>query len=260
MSLSRKYVSRSLTPDQFAAEMDVLRAGLVTYTRRTCPCTEADAEDLVQDVAVYALNRLERYDAETGTRGLTAWLKGIVGFHILRLRDARRKEPTTVPLVYGLPVATNPSTDMADALRPHIDLLPDNLRNVVIDHLDGYLQADIARRNRVHVNTVANRMALAAQHLQCSFPSFEDLWDTSFFNACSRHATYTPQNDMTKWWMNHHPSERQRSHREKPYVALDPDAFLRDPMGTGAVSRDPFLSGAKRRTDTQLRRRKRVAV
>jgi DNA-directed RNA polymerase specialized sigma24 family protein len=259
MSVYRKSPrTRSLTPDQFALEVDALRDCLLIYTCRTCPCTSDDAEDLLQDAVIDALRKLESYDAETGTRGLVAWMKGLLHIVILRCRKDRLKQPSTVPLVYALPLATNPPADMVDALRPHIHLLPEKLRNVVTDHLDGYLQDEIARRNRIHRNTVANRMALAAQQLRCSFPSFEDLWDNRFFLECSIHATYTKQNDMTQWWMAHHPSERQRSHREKPYNIGDPDAQLRDPLGTGALSRDPHLLGAKRRTDAQLRWRRAV--
>jgi DNA-directed RNA polymerase specialized sigma24 family protein len=256
MSVSaRKPLSRlprRITPEEFARELSPLRLRLLSYIARTRPCTEEDAEDLLQDTILYGLKGLQDYDADTGAAGLVAYLKAAANLIILRDRRATAHQPDTVPLVYGMAIIARPGEALAQAMRSSLRLLTPELSSVVSDYLDGYRQQDIARRNHIHRNTVANRMETAAQQLQCSFPSFPcALFDLRFFFECATHTRYTRQNDMARRWKNNHPAERRPLRREKSPEA---DEGVRPSLLRDLYCPDPFLTGAKRRADRAIRK------
>jgi len=257
MSVSvRKPVSRRLsplTPDEFSLALEPLRPHLIAYICRARPCGLQDAEDLLQDGIVDGLLSLASYDPGTGKTGLVSWMKEVIMLIILRDRRATAKQPDTVPLVHGLAVPANPSNALFDAVRSSLCVLAPEVYGVVVDHLDGYQQQEIAFRNRIHRNTVKNRMDLAAETLRCTFPSFQGFLDLALFWECSQHVKYTKQNDMAQWWANHHPPERHPQRRQQWEEDEIRPSLLRD-----LYCPDPLLLGAKRRVDAQRDRRDAV--
>jgi RNA polymerase sigma factor (sigma-70 family) len=189
---------KPFTESQFAAGLETMRPGLIKFACRIRPCSPEDAEDLVQDAARIALLILERFDPERSA--LVDWMNGILKVVILRDRERKIGEPTTIPLIHALQVPSEPDGSLRLAMQPHIDRLPDKLANVVNDHLDGYSQAEIVQRRQIHRNTVANRLALAAQQLQCQFVDFEEEWDNGFFRSCCRHTIYHKPSSMATYW------------------------------------------------------------
>jgi RNA polymerase sigma factor (sigma-70 family) len=191
-------MSVSLSAKQFAVALETMRPGLVKYACRIRPCGMEDAEDLVQNAVHRALLILPLFDQERGP--LVDWTRGVLKIVILRDRELKLGEPTTVPLIHALQVECQPDASLREALQPHIDRLPAHLADVVNDHLDGYTQRDIAQRRGIHRNTVSTRLALAAQQLQCVFPDFEDEWDRTFFDSCARHTIYRKPSGMATYW------------------------------------------------------------
>ena len=188
----------SFTPAQFATAVEIMRPGLIKYASRIRPCGPDDAEDLVGEAIRLALLVLDEFDPEISSP--VTWMNGVLRIVILRDREKRQGEPTTVPLIHALPLPARPDASLRDAVRPHLDRLPIHLRSVVHSHLDGWTQEEIAWKLRITRNTVANRIALAGQQLQCAFPDFEDEWDRTFFDSCCRHAVYHKPSGMASYW------------------------------------------------------------
>lgn len=241
-----------LASEQFEKLLEDLRPRLLAFIAHARPCSIEEAEDLLQDTVVYALTHLKAYDPVTGSDGLLRWMKELAMIIIMRDRRKTAEQPRTIPLVYCLPLSSRPSDALAGEIRSSLRVLPPELYTVVCDHLDGYLQQDIASRNRIHRNTVKNRMELAAETLRCTFPSFRGFLDMRFFNDCAQHAKYTPQNDMARHWKNNHPPERRPARIED----MGDEEGLRPSLLTDLYCPDPYLLGAKRRTDSQIRRKK----
>lgn len=226
-----------------------MRPRLLAYIAEKRPCSLEEAQDLLQDTIVCALRQLAKLDPTSDAAGLSLWMKEMAGLIILRDRRAVAHQPDTVPLLHALEMPAYPSEGTADAIRSSLRLLRPEVYAVVCDHLDGYRNEEIARRNRCHRNTVANRIQEAAETLRCEFPSFVAVWDLGFYFECARHAKYRKQNDMAKYWKNNHPWEPNPVRKEDiEEIGVRPSLLhdLRCP--------DPHLLGAKRRTDMQMRR------
>jgi len=157
------------------------------------------------------------------------------------------QQPATVPLDYAIPIPANPSETLVETIQPLVRALPIHLRHVVSDHLDGFSQDAIARRNRIHRNTVGNRMKLAEREMGCWFPNFENFWDTRLFRECAQQVTYTKQNDMPRFWKNNHPPEPRPARVED----MGDEEGLRPCLVRDLYCPDPFLNGAKRRVDAK---------
>lgn len=194
-------------PDQFAAHVDRLRPALVCYACETMPCQQADGEDIVAEAIRIALLVLERYNAASCT--LMTWMRAIVRNVVLRAREKAEEALETVPLEEAASLPAPPARSPRAALQPHIDALSEKLRPIISDRLDGYTLEEIARRNFLTRKTVARRIVTAIVELQLGFPDRRRPWMT-FVDECGEHASYTPQNDMSKYWKGNHPRRRPR--------------------------------------------------
>ena len=194
----------------FAEEFCKLRAGLVQAARRLRRCGYEDAEDLVSEVVLYALTRLPEYAEETGRDGLRQWLLGIL-YHLVQ-RDYRVEssqvatEPLSAAQTLQADEALHGSPTFADSVRS----LPHSHRRLVMDWLDGYSQDDIARRNRLHRNTVGVRLEEAFALLRTAFPDIETLaYSFALFAFCSRVTVYHKPKGVWRSWVHRHPPERR---------------------------------------------------
>lgn len=251
---NRKPVSRRFTPfspEQFASEVETLRLHFLRFICKVRPCNEEDAQDILQEALFEALRHLSTYDPITGRPGLVAWTKGFIQKIILRDRRATAQQPDTVPLLDAIEIPAHPSDGLASEIRASLQLLRPEVYAVVCDHLDGYRNTEIAHRNRVHINTVTNRMQEAAETLRCEFTSFVAVWDMRFYLECTHHAKYTKQNDMAKYWKNNHPPERRRSYPLRGSEEWAEEAGVRPSLLRDLYCPDPLLRGAKSLTDKQ---------
>jgi DNA-directed RNA polymerase specialized sigma24 family protein len=198
-------ISRS----EFATRLGPLRPRLVLMARRLRRCSVEDAEDMVSEVAAAALERLREFDAGSGEAGLQQWLVGILYF--IARRDVRSQafRVCSVPLAMAdFDRVREPRID--PRFREMVRTLPANYRSLVLDWLDGYVQEEIAHRNRLHRNTVALRLEQAFAVLRTAFPDKEALeYSFALFNACSRVAVYRKPRGAWRSWAQQHPPELQ---------------------------------------------------
>jgi RNA polymerase sigma factor (sigma-70 family) len=199
----------AITQSDFAVALRKLRPGLVQAARRLRRCNYDDADDLVSEVVLSALARLPEYTGGTGVNGLRRWLTGIL--HRAAQRDYREEtfQIATEPLseAEGLP-AVDDAVDTS-AFEDSIHTLPRTHRRLVFDWLDGYGQDAIARRNRLHRNTVAIRLEESFAILRLAFPDAETLTTTyALFAFCSRATVYRKPKSPWFPWLQQHPPER----------------------------------------------------
>ena len=138
------------------------------------PNSTEDAEDLVSETTFRALKMLPEFRAETGRDGLRSWLRRILMWVALEDRKRKTREIETTPLAGAQDMIAQDAEDRCEAPAVEaIRTLPPGQRMVVREWLAGDSQIAIARRHRLHRNTVANRLSLAFQHCAplCRMPA-----------------------------------------------------------------------------------------
>jgi len=135
---------------------------------------EQDAEDVVQEVFVYAFKNLKQYDANKAA--FKTWLYTIA---VSRCRNTyRRKRPMQIDItqLFGMslaaPSSQGPEAQMAyraasDALVKALASLPGNLREaVVLRYGHGLTYREIAEVMNCPPKTAESRVRLAHNHLR----------------------------------------------------------------------------------------------
>ncbi len=123
--------------------------------------SQADAEDVLQDVFVGLPEALRRYD-ERGR--LASWLRGVaVRTALMKLRSRRRLREETLDSVEAIASAANaPSITDRITARLAIKALPDSLRVVfILKEVEGYSHAEIAEMLGVSSGASAARLLRA---------------------------------------------------------------------------------------------------
>ena len=149
------------TETDLAAALPSLRPALIRVARRLRRCSWEDAEDLVSETVLIALPLLSQYDPSTGSKGLRPWLLKIL-YRVIRedrKREARHME--TAPLEAAVSIAASEPFTLSRQVRELFRSLPHNERILVNEWLAGYSQLEIARRHRLHRNTVRIRLELS---------------------------------------------------------------------------------------------------
>jgi RNA polymerase sigma factor (sigma-70 family) len=204
----RKEYDMPLSQSEYAAAVAKLRHILIRTARHLLRCTYDDAEDLVSEVVLIGLSRLHEWTAETCVDGLRSWLTAILHRtiqHDLRNR-ARHVEIVSSSEPYALEATRH--LDRSAAFIESLRSLPSRRRALVLDWLDGYSQDSIARRNRLHRNTVAIRLEDAFASLRAQFPDRETLeYAISLFVLCSRATVYRKPDGCRRLWAQRHPKE-----------------------------------------------------
>lgn len=106
--------------------------------------SEADAEDILQDVFVNLPENLRRYD---GDGSLASWLKRVtVRTALMMERTRRRRREVSLPSLASFPFGSGPPPAVdAVALRRAIDRLPEGWRLVfVLKEVEGYSHSEVA--------------------------------------------------------------------------------------------------------------------
>src|SRR4051812_24773904 len=88
----------SLSASRFAAAVEEMRPRLIQAARQLRRCTIEEAEDLVSDAVVAALEMLPRFDERSGYDGLRRWLIGILDRIVQRSRRETATQVETVAL------------------------------------------------------------------------------------------------------------------------------------------------------------------
>jgi len=198
----------AISQSEFGVAVNVLRPRLLQAARLLLRCSYEDAEDAVSEVVIVALSRLDDYQESTGMDGLRYWLVTIMN-HIghRRTRAGMRKVPTVPLQTVEANLSGGQSTggpDFQEALRTLHPLQ----RLLVTDWLDGYSQVEIARRLRIHRNTVQARLQQAFAGLREKIPDIDTLeYSLSPFAACARVTLY--RKPAAPWlpWREQHPPE-----------------------------------------------------
>jgi DNA-directed RNA polymerase specialized sigma24 family protein len=207
-----------LSESEFASAVRLIRPSLVQTARRLRRCTSDDAEDLVSEVILVALPRLSEFDGRSGSIGLRRWLTAILHHQIQRdLRTARcRPAARSFEEMPGV----EPVSDGTPHTPDHCaQLLPFSSRQPFLDWLEGCTHEEIARRNRIHRNTVAARLDTAFAALRAQYADAGELeYAYALFNACARATIYRKPTGVWLPWRRQHPPEapfrrsRIRSH------------------------------------------------
>lgn len=207
----------ALSISEFAAAFEALRPLLKRSACQLRRCGEEDAEDLVSEVAVIAIELLPEYDEETGASGLRNWLKGILQRVVQRDYRNMRTRVSTVPIAEAADVPASDTDELA--FDRSVQSLPRGHRQIVADWLAGYSQDEIAQRNRIHRNTVAIRLEESFASLRVALPDAEALiFSFALFAVCSRPTIYRkPREPWLPWRLQHPPEPRiRRTPRHKP--------------------------------------------
>lgn len=145
-----------------------LHARLAAFVRRRVP-SEADAEDVVQDVFVRAHVGLGR---TRGVHDVEAWMFRVARSAVV---DAYRRRGRIVPADLaeaGDPAAPEPEPDdaaatLAHCMHPFVDALPDPYREAVrLVDLEGLSHAEAAARVGVSVSGMKSRVQRGRVHLR----------------------------------------------------------------------------------------------
>jgi DNA-directed RNA polymerase specialized sigma24 family protein len=205
----------AISQSTFAQALDKMRPGLVLMARRLRRCHREDAEDLVGQVVLVALEHLADFDEATGDIGLRRWLNAIL-YRIVQndfRRDARA--PTIAPLEEALHVPSA-ETSASSTTAESFDFLPPSERQIVTDWLAGYGRVEVGKRRRLHRNTVAHRLHAALDRIRAEHPDFESL-ELAFalFTICSRRTVYRKPSAAWRPWRDRHPPEHGFHLKEK---------------------------------------------
>src|SRR5207237_1269591 len=113
---------------EFEAVVASVRPKLVRYARTLFRCSYDEAEDLVSDVVVMALSRMEDFHAQRGLEGLQPWLTVMLqNLGARHVRDAARHDRAAGRVDTRIRV-TEENRDGAQELHGAIHSLPPDLR------------------------------------------------------------------------------------------------------------------------------------
>lgn len=155
----------------FGTLLEELRPQLNHLVRRMCP-SEADAEDVLQDVYLGMVRTTDRFD---DTRSFQAWVNGIARHKIL---NSRRKAGRCVPLeVELIDFAAGPheeleSEELWRVVLRAVGQLPASYRHVIeLHHVDGLPLRDVARLLGRELSTVRTQRRRAVCLLRRALPA-----------------------------------------------------------------------------------------
>jgi RNA polymerase sigma-70 factor (ECF subfamily) len=136
---------------------------LYPFVLRVVGGSEADAEDVVQDTWLRAVQALPRFRWESAFR---TWL---VGIGLNRARELLRKRTRQTSIMDGK--APTPAVPPADVgrldLERAIALLPDGYRTVLLLHdVEGFTHPEISRRLDIAVGTSRSQLHHARRTLR----------------------------------------------------------------------------------------------
>lgn len=199
----------AILESDFAAVVKTLRPKLIRSAIQWLRCSHDDAEDLIADVILTALSHLEEFDEKTGIEGLETWLSVMAHRTALRRArdDARHTGAVSIEEIRSTVVREVPAG--AHELAEAICALPPDLGLVIVDWLEGYSNDDIARRLRLHRNTVSGRLEEAFARLRIKYPDADALeYVYALFAACSQVTIYRKPTASWMPWRDRHPPEQ----------------------------------------------------
>jgi len=199
----------------FARALHTMRPGLVLLARRLRRCRHDDAEDLVGQAVLIALQHLGAFDETTGDPGLRRWLRSIL---LGIIRNEFQRDLRTPPISPLEDALTLPSSEVSpqSAIEAAFDYLPEAERQTIADWLAGYSREEIARRHRLHRNTVSERLDRAFLMIRERHPDSQSLEESiALFAACSRRTVYRKPRASWRPWRDHHPPQRHFYLRRK---------------------------------------------
>jgi len=197
--------SPMLTAQEFAALIPQVRPSLLSLAaQRFGARSDDDAEDLVQETCLRALNHLADFRETTSQVSVLSWLTHLMS----RIRSAERKQSAHRPILVELMEARNVvAPPIVMGQRPLPDCLTDHEKALVQAWLDGYNQEEIAQGFRVHRNTVGNRLELAYEKLRKRLPREEELtYSFWLISECSKVTVYHKPVGVWPNWFRSGPS------------------------------------------------------
>jgi RNA polymerase sigma-70 factor (ECF subfamily) len=153
-----------------------LHGGAVYSVARRIVGTEGDAEEVTQEVFLYAWEKSDRFDAARGS--MLAWLLTLARSRAIdRLRQRRsqdrRREGLTREVEIDLPAAGASPERMLDlvvareAVKRALDGLPREQREPIeIAYFEGLSQSEIATRLEAPLGTIKTRMRQGMMRLR----------------------------------------------------------------------------------------------
>ncbi len=190
---------------ELACSLRVIRPRLLLATRMHFRCDCDEAEDIVSDAVLAAVNRVGDFDENLGIEGLCYRLIAralLIGNH--RIRAA-----TALDAAHGRAVAKHAASAQCEIdLRDAVEKLPMSSRLLFTDWLSGYSHEEIAHRHSIHRNTIAGRLEETFARLREAFPNDEAFeYSYALFVACSRVTVYRKPAAAWLPWNEQHPPD-----------------------------------------------------
>ena len=190
---------------ELAWSLQVIRPRLVHSIQMHFRCDCDEAEDIVSDAVLAALNQVGDFDENTGVEGLCYRLIAralLIGNH--RVRAAAALDAAHIRADAKHAAAAQCEIDLWDA----VEKLPMSSRLLFTDWLAGYSHEEIAHRHSIHRNTIAGRLEEAFARLREAFPN-EEAFEYSYalFAACSRVTVYRKPAAAWLPWNEQHPPD-----------------------------------------------------
>lgn len=187
-------MSALLTPQQFNVLLPPIRPALLRHAARSCG--KQNADDLIGNTVLIALQRLDRFDADTGASGLIRWLVAILDNLCLEFwRDKTRRE-TLLPNTEAVRLADSVPEENFDDLNSELDAkiraapLTRRQRECLTLTLSGKTQQEIADQLRLRQPTVAEHIAAARLRVQAADPDSVPPQMLAFFRAVCQVTIY----------------------------------------------------------------------
>lgn len=159
-----------MTEEEFRRELSLLQPNLISWALNRVRSFE-DAEDLVQDTLVRALQSWETFDAKRGC--LRSWVSSIMrnrSIDLNRSRNARLQTISTEEVgselsAYRMPATQHAHAELMEGVRI-VGTLPDTAQDVLALIFTGYTERQVAAMRNLPLGIVKSHIRISRMKAQ----------------------------------------------------------------------------------------------